>query len=1369
MRTVLLSRLVVSLAVVLFLSPFVAGAAAPPPLAVSGRVLDDQGAPLAGAEVLLAPAPGPLAAARLELEGRSAPEPVARARSAADGSYRLAVPEVGLYQVRIEAKGRVPVVLSQVPVVEEVELEPARLAGDAGGQVTVVDSAGAPLAGVRVRAIPQPRQRVTWRPAKEWEPAVQWGLTDAAGRMRFARDAHGAYQLAAVAADRPAVVAGEQRQAATKLTLAVGTAREIEIRNGDRSAAGAAIWLAKPRLALAIADEVGRASVALPKGAELALVVSDAGRATLRATVRPQRGEEPDRPQRLVLDPPRRLGGRVVDSETRAPIAGALVYDLRGDGWWTTSDARGYAFDLERGASPLLAAVARGYLAGEGFSGVDPGGVEAPVLALEPAATIEGVVVDGEGRPVAAAEVVAEAQRPVFGGFSGVGEPEARSARSDERGAFRLHRLTASLAWQLSARRAGFGIGRVVVDGLAAGRRRTGVRVVLPPQGQLVGRVLGSDETPVVGARLELVPNATGDFRLRMFRGRTGREESPKTTSGEEGRFAFAGLSAGFHDLIVEASGFAPTRIPRVEVAAGEARDLGEVLLDPGVVVAGRVVDREGAPIGGAEILVEDRYANRRRPATEAAPVAVSGEDGGFEIPDRRHGERIDVLARRTGFGVATQLGIVVPPEQRLRLELPPLGRISGRVLDAQGRPAEASVGGFVVQRVLTGALGAMMRSDEIEPVATDAEGRFELTEVAAGEVSLLARGPAGEHTEKGGLELAPGGVLEGLELRFEAGARVVGRVVDPDGRPAREALVDVEGRAWGQRSALSDGDGRFTMPGLAPGRHTLVADKHPFRRALREVEIGAADNEVQVELQLGAGLSVRGGVVDEQGAPAADAWVTLSSAGTNSGFQVGDFSRSDGGFELRGVEPGRYTVFAQKPGYRRAELPEPVIVEALDVDGVQLRLGRGGAIHGHVLGVTFDDLADVQIVARSAGEIAVAGPDYEGAYRLDGLAPGEWTVVAQVQRSGRRAQGRATLAESQGEVELDLEFGKGLVLSGEVLWRGEPVPAGWVSASGGAAPSPASAMTDGEGRFRLEGLAEGTYQVRASESSGLAWAVEQVELAADREIRLELASARVEGEVRDARDERPIRGAQVRVEPASGEPTAGMRFSINGDGTDADGSYRRDGVALGEQRVLASADGYAAAEQRVTIVDRDQVARVDFRLEPNEGVTVRVLGPAGVPPDRVWAAALDAAGNGVWADYVAPGEGGLLRLTSVPRGEWTLLVGGWNLPVVRRQVSSPGDAGDLVIPPPGALRVRVPALAEGALSTLRLVGADGQPYVYPSGLQPRSDYPMNGRERLLGGLPPGPWRVEVTAADGRRFVADAIVVASGEVVVEIG
>jgi hypothetical protein len=922
---------------------------------------------------------------------------------------------------------------------------------------------------------------------------------------------------------------------------------------------------------------------------------------------------------------------------------------------------------------------------------------------------------------------------------------------------------------QLSARKAGFGVGRLTVDDLAAGRRRTGLRIVLPPEGQLVGRVLAGDDSPIAGARLELSASRGGDLRARLIRFRMGREENPKAATGDEGRFVFSGLGAGFYDLAIEASDFAPTRIPRVEIVAGEARDLGEVLLDPGVGVEGRVVDREGTAVAGAEILLDLRALLTGREVPAAA--AVTGEDGRFEIPDRRAGERIDVAARKSGYGIASVGGVVVPPERPLRLELPALGRISGRVLDANGRPAEASVGGELLFRMQTGAMGMMMGSTSIEAVATDAEGRFELGDLTAGEVELVAHGSGGELAVKQGLELVPGGVLDGVELRFEAGARLVGRVTDPDGRPARDAVVGVSGApgpALAGASAVTDGDGHFRMPSVAPGRYSVAAQKHPFRRGVREIEIGAADSEVQVELQLGAGLAVRGSVVDDQGAAAAECWVTLLTAGANAGFRMGEPSRSDGSFEIPGVEPGSYRLVAEKAGFRRFELPEPLVVEALDVEGLQLRLARGGTIAGHVVGLAFDDLAEVQITARAAGASSGTAPDYDGAYRLEGLGPGDWSLVAEVRNTGRRAQGRATLADPPGEVELDLEFGRGLVLSGQVLWHGEPAAGGWVSASGGAAPTPASGQTDADGRFRLEGLAEGSYQVRASESSGGAWAVERVELTADREIRLELASARIEGEVRDARDERPIRGAEVRVEAASGEPTAGMRLWSGNEGTGADGLYRRDGIALGEQRVLASAEGYAAAEQRVTIVDRDQVARVDFRLEANEGVTLRVLGPSGLPPERVWAAALDGSGAAAWADSVEVGEGGRCRLTSLPPGEWTLLVGGWELPVVRRRITSPGDAGEIVLPPPGMLRVKVPALAEGALSTLRLIGADGAPYVYPSGFQPRSDYTMNGRERAVGALPPGPWRVEVTAADGRRFVGDATIVANGEVTTEL-
>ncbi len=1140
MRAVLLTRLVAAL-VLLF--PIALTAAAPPPLAVSGRVLDDQGAALAGAEVSLAPVPDPIERARLELAGRAAPEPVARARSGVDGSYRLEAPKAGLYQILVSARERVPMRLSPLAVVDEIDVEPVRLARDAGGSVQVVDPAGAPVAGARVSTVADSGSRRSWDRSAKWVTAPQWGVTDAAGRVAYARDAQTDYRIAALSAAHPAVVAEGLRETSARLVLADGIAREVEIRRGEQPAAGAAVWLETPRLALAIADEAGRATVPLPGKGGLQVVASDARRGSVRARLRPLRGEEPERPQRLALERERPIAGRVLDAETRAPIAGAIVYDRAGEGGWAISDAGGYALALGREADlPWIAGAARGYLPDAPFAAIDLASGQGPSLALEPAAAIEGVVVDSAGAAVAGAEVVARPQRQVGAGFSGFEEPGSVRAESDARGSFRLRGLAASRDWELSARKAGFGVARAMVDSLAAGRRRSGVRLILPLAGQLVGRILAGDESPISGAQLELQP-AAGEARLRMLRPRTPKSENPKATSSGDGTFAFGSLGAGRFDLAVEAAGFAPTKIPQIEIVSGEAVDLGEILLDPGVSVEGRVVDGRGAPVAGAEILLDARAVFSGWEVPD--PVAVSSEDGRFEVPDRRPGERIDLVARKAGYGTASRGGIVVPPEQPVRLELPALGRISGRVLDARERPARATVGAMVLFRMQSGAAGAMMGSREVEPVATDDEGRFEIAGVPPGEVVLFATDDDGERAQKEGLELAPGGALEGVELRFAGGARLVGRVLDPAGRPARDALIDLEGSAPAPVAGASwptDGDGRFWIDGVPAGRYTVIASKQPYRRAAREVEVGGADTEVAVELQLEAGLAVRGSVVDDQGAPAAEALVALGLVGSGRGQRPTALARADGSFEIEGVDPGTYRVTAEKSGFRRAELAEPLVVEAFDVDGVQLRLARGGALFGHVTGLAFDDLAETRITARAQSEFAAGGPDYEGAYRLEGLGPGEWTLVAEVVRSGRRAQARATLADPPGEVEVDLEFGRGLVLSGVVLRRGEPVDGAWVSASGGASPAPASAQTDADGRFRLEGLAEGSYQVRAADGGGRAWALEQIELAADREIRLELASAVVEGTVRDSRDDRPVRGAEVRVEPASGEPVYGMR-----------------------------------------------------------------------------------------------------------------------------------------------------------------------------------------------------------------------------------
>lgn len=118
---------------------------------ISGRVVDPGGKAVASVKVLLIPFPTTVEGARLELAGKTNPEPVVTAATDASGAFQIAAPDAGMWRVRIEARSFVPLEMWLVPLTDETELADAKLLADTGIKVTVTDPAGKPAADARVR------------------------------------------------------------------------------------------------------------------------------------------------------------------------------------------------------------------------------------------------------------------------------------------------------------------------------------------------------------------------------------------------------------------------------------------------------------------------------------------------------------------------------------------------------------------------------------------------------------------------------------------------------------------------------------------------------------------------------------------------------------------------------------------------------------------------------------------------------------------------------------------------------------------------------------------------------------------------------------------------------------------------------------------------------------------------------------------------------------------------------------------------------------------------------------------------------------------------------------------------------------------
>lgn len=175
--------------------------------------------------------------------------------------------------------------------------------------------------------------------------------------------------------------------------------------------------------------------------------------------------------------------------------------------------------------------------------------------------------------------------------------------------------------------------------------------------------------------------------------------------------------------------------------------------------------------------------------------------------------------------------------------------------------------------------------------------------------------------------------------------------------------------------------------------------------------------------LQAGSGRAVVSGrVVDaDTGAAIVSAEVALELNSLPSDRAPKVFTDARGAFMFDGAGPGTYRVTATKAGFyvRRAQQfisGTPVTIRGGEtIDGLELRLMRGGAISGRVVDDFGEPVAQVHVQAmryhylaggnREPGLSGVTDlTDDLGRFRLYGLVPGEYGLVAR--RTTLRGEG---------------------------------------------------------------------------------------------------------------------------------------------------------------------------------------------------------------------------------------------------------------------------------------------------------------------------------------------------------------------------
>jgi hypothetical protein len=262
------------------------------------------------------------------------------------------------------------------------------------------------------------------------------------------------------------------------------------------------------------------------------------------------------------------------------------------------------------------------------------------------------------------------------------------------------------------------------------------------------------------------------------------------------------------------------------------------------------------------------------------------------------------------------------------------------------------------------------------------------------------------------------------------------------------------------------------------------------------------------------------GTVVDEDGSPVAQAEVLVYFAGYDdeaARVRTG----SDGSFRLTGLPIGWFDLEARRPGYLSFRIPG-LELRPDSADLGALVLTRGRRLEGRAIGPLGEPVEGAEVwvvpdgIARARVWMAFdeAGPaavtDQDGRFVLQGLNPRK-VLGLDVCRPGYHT--RWIWLERSEEGPVQVELARAARVSGRVIDPdGKPVAGASVDASlSGASrgdftppssPCPhsgqfSSAKTDAEGRFTLEPLDGGLFEIVAQAQGYLETAPQTVEVAA--------------------------------------------------------------------------------------------------------------------------------------------------------------------------------------------------------------------------------------------------------------------------------
>ena len=222
-----------------------------------------------------------------------------------------------------------------------------------------------------------------------------------------------------------------------------------------------------------------------------------------------------------------------------------------------------------------------------------------------------------------------------------------------------------------------------------------------------------------------------------------------------------------------------------------------------------------------------------------------------------------------------------------------------------------------------------------------------------------------GQGGGRGGRAAAAGQVRDATQAPVTGTAMIIGQVVTGDtGTPVRRARVNLSGAELrGQRSTMTDDEGRFVFTQIPAGRYTMTSSKAGFVSiAYGAKSAGRAGTPIQLTdgqklesktISMPKGGVVTGVVLDEYGEPSPGTQVRALRMVMQTGekrLQSAGTSTTDdrGMYRIYGLQPGEYVVTAQPRNTGLMGLQTSVASEIESaLQQMQQQLGRGAGQGG--------------------------------------------------------------------------------------------------------------------------------------------------------------------------------------------------------------------------------------------------------------------------------------------------------------------------------------------------------------------------------------------------------------------------------------